>query len=55
MAAVAGAIAEAVGRELLNYSLEVIVENGGDIFTKQESRGSSASTREIHRSPAGWR
>lgn len=32
MAAVAGAIAEAVGRELLNYSSEVIVENGGDIF-----------------------
>ena len=36
MAAVAGAIAEAVGRELLKYSPEVIVENGGDIFTKQE-------------------
>jgi len=32
MAAVAGAIAEAVGRELLNFSSEVIVENGGDIF-----------------------
>ncbi len=32
MAAVAGAIAEAVGRELLRYSPEVIVENGGDIF-----------------------
>jgi ApbE superfamily uncharacterized protein (UPF0280 family) len=34
MAAVAGAIAAAVGRELLNYSPEVIVENGGDIFLK---------------------
>jgi len=34
MAAVAGAIAEFVGRELLNYSSEVIVENGGDIFIK---------------------
>lgn len=32
MAAVAGAIAEAVGRELLGFSPEVIVENGGDIF-----------------------
>lgn len=32
MAAVAGAIAEAVGRDLLSFSPEVIVENGGDIF-----------------------
>jgi len=34
MAAVAGAIAEAVGRDLLEFSPEVIVENGGDIFVK---------------------
>jgi len=34
MAAVAGAIAEAVGRDLLPFSPEVIVENGGDIFLK---------------------
>lgn len=34
MASVAGAIAEFVGRGLLNYSEEVIVENGGDIFMK---------------------
>ena len=34
MAAVAGAIAECVGLELLEYSPEVIVENGGDIFIK---------------------
>lgn len=34
MAAVAGAIAEFVGKELLNYSPEVIIENGGDIFIK---------------------
>jgi ApbE superfamily uncharacterized protein (UPF0280 family) len=34
MAAVAGAIAEYVGRELLEFSPEVIVENGGDIFLK---------------------
>jgi len=34
MAAVAGAIAEAVGGDLLVYSPEVIVENGGDIFIK---------------------
>ncbi|MDO9264620.1 MAG: UPF0280 family protein [Desulfosalsimonadaceae bacterium] len=34
MAAVAGAVAAAVGRELMAYSDEVIVENGGDIFIK---------------------
>jgi ApbE superfamily uncharacterized protein (UPF0280 family) len=34
MAAVAGAIAEAVGNELLRYSAEIIIENGGDIFLK---------------------
>ncbi len=34
MAAVAGTIAEAVGRDLLAFSSEVIVENGGDIFLK---------------------
>jgi len=32
MAAVAGAVAEFVGRALLQMSPEVIVENGGDIF-----------------------
>ncbi len=32
MAAVAGALAEAVGRGLLAFSPQVIVENGGDIF-----------------------
>ena len=34
MAAVAGAIAEFVGRDLLAYTDEIIVENGGDIFIK---------------------
>jgi len=34
MAAVAGAIAGFVGGELLDFSPEVIVENGGDIFLK---------------------
>ncbi|NQT00355.1 MAG: UPF0280 family protein [Candidatus Omnitrophica bacterium] len=34
MAAVAGAIAEYVGRDLLRQSSQVIVENGGDIFIK---------------------
>lgn len=34
MAAVAGAIAEGVGKKLLEFSPEVIVENGGDIFMK---------------------
>ena len=32
MAAVAGAVAEAVGTDLLNHSAQVIVENGGDLF-----------------------
>lgn len=34
MAAVAGAVAENVGKKLLQFSPEVIVENGGDIFVK---------------------
>lgn len=34
MTAVAGAIAEFVGRDLLAYTDEVIVENGGDVFVK---------------------
>jgi len=34
MAAVAGAIAEYVGRDLLTYADDVIVENGGDVFLK---------------------
>ncbi|MCD6320148.1 MAG: UPF0280 family protein, partial [Candidatus Desulfofervidaceae bacterium] len=37
MAAVAGALAQAVGEELLRYSNEVIVENGGDIYLKINS------------------
>ncbi len=32
MAAVAGAIAEFVGKDLLKFSDDVIIENGGDIF-----------------------
>ena len=34
MASVAGAVAEYVGRDLLPQTLNVIVENGGDIFLK---------------------
>ncbi len=34
MAAVAGAMAEHVGRDLLQQTSQVIVENGGDIFLK---------------------
>ena len=34
MAAVAGALAAAVGRDLLAYSPQVIIENGGDVFLK---------------------
>ncbi len=37
MAAVAGAIAEHVGKDLLSYTDEVVVENGGDIFIKTDS------------------
>jgi ApbE superfamily uncharacterized protein (UPF0280 family) len=54
MAAVAGAIAEAVGRDLLAFSPEVIVENGGDIFLKISKislvgiyAGQSAFTKKI--------
>ena len=54
MAAVAGAIAERVGKDLLSLSDEVIVENGGDIFLKisKERRigifaGKSALTQKI--------
>lgn len=36
MAAVAGAMAEAVGEDLLQESSEVIVENGGDLFARTE-------------------
>lgn len=34
MAAVAGAMAESVGKDLAAFSKEVIIENGGDIFIK---------------------
>lgn len=37
MAAVAGALAEAVGRDLLAHSSQVIVENGGDVFMKTDA------------------
>ncbi|MGC8810112.1 MAG: UPF0280 family protein, partial [bacterium] len=36
MAAVAGAMAQFVGQELLAYSAEIIVENGGDIFLRTQ-------------------
>ena len=38
MAAIAGAIAEFVGRDLLAASDQVIVENGGDIFLKTSGK-----------------
>jgi len=38
MAAVAGAIAEYVGKELLPFSSEIIVGNGGDIFIISKKR-----------------
>jgi len=37
MAAVAGAIAEAIGRALLEESREVVVENGGDCYLRVDS------------------
>lgn len=37
MASVAGALAEYVGKDLLKYSQEVIVENGGDIFIRSDT------------------
>lgn len=36
MASVAGAIAEFVGKDLLSYSGQIIIENGGDIFLKSD-------------------
>jgi len=42
MAAVAGAVAEHVGRGLLPHSDEVIIENGGDIFLKTETTATVA-------------
>jgi hypothetical protein len=38
MSAVAGAIAEAVGKDLLPFSDEIIVENGGDVFLKTSKK-----------------
>jgi len=37
MAAVAGAISQYVGRDLGNYSDEIIIENGGDIYMKNKT------------------
>ena len=37
LSAVAGAVAEAVGRDLLEFCDEVIVENGGDIFMQSRT------------------
>jgi len=38
MASVAGSFSELVGMELLRYSNEIIVENGGDIFVKTNTK-----------------
>jgi hypothetical protein len=38
MAAVAGAVAQSVGRDLLQWSSNVLVENGGDIFIKSDTQ-----------------
>lgn len=54
MASVAGTIAECVGMELIAFSPEVIIENGGDIFLQSLRRrlvgvyaGESSFTRKI--------
>ena len=36
MASVAGAVSGFSGKELLNYSKQIIIENGGDIFIKSD-------------------
>lgn len=38
MAAVAGAVAETVGKGLMHYSENIVVENGGDIFFRLDGR-----------------
>jgi len=38
MASVAGVMAERVGRDLLKFSKQIIVENGGDIFINTSAR-----------------
>ena len=38
MAAVAGAVAQSVGRDLLQWSSNILVENGGDVFIKSETQ-----------------
>jgi len=53
MAAVAGAIAERVGRELLPDSPEIIVENGGDIFLVVQTPATVALY--AGNSPLSWR
>lgn len=38
MAAVAGAVSKYIGKELLKYTNEIIVENGGDVFIKPKKQ-----------------
>lgn len=40
MASVAGSIAQEIGKSLLKYSRDVIVENGGDIFLRSRQKRS---------------
>jgi ApbE superfamily uncharacterized protein (UPF0280 family) len=54
MAAVAGAVAETTGRDLLAFTPEIVVENGGDVFLKVSRKrlvgvyaGQSSFTRRI--------
>ncbi len=61
MAAVAGALAERVGRDLLAFSDEVVVENGGDVFlsvrdpvTVGVDAGRSPLSRRLGLQVAAW-
>ena len=53
MAAVAGAVAEYVGRDLLQCSPEVIIENGGDVFLRTDKPVTIGIF--AHRSPLNMR
>jgi hypothetical protein len=63
MAAVAGMVAEHVGRELLRHSTQVMVENGGDVFFHADeppvfglyAGRSSAFTGRVRFTPRGLR
>ncbi len=54
MASVAGAVAEAVGQDLLEESSEVMVENGGDIFLRSSGEVKVGIFPGLRRSAFEW-